>query len=112
MASRPEPARELGHIAVANCTAHDGLGEAVNLEEQDAGDRFAQRRISVLARLASDHIAVVEVVIVDSEQTHHDRICERDHEGHDQSNPVRGHIHALDQIDDDPDQGGIDHEAG
>ena len=65
--ARAQPAREVGGAAVGERPLQDVVGEAVDLEEEDARD-VALDHLLAAARLAPDDVAVPGVVLVDREQ--------------------------------------------
>ena len=76
------PARQVGRVAVADGAPEHVVREPVDLEEVDAGD-LARSQPSA-ARLATDGVAVPEVLVVDREEGGEDRVhrCQADRDDH------------------------------
>lgn len=94
-----DPARERGEVPVAERPADDVMRESVDLEEVDAWN-VRVKPAGVTSRHSLQHVAVVEVIVVDREQRGRERVhqrhADRDGDACAQIADVHGRLEARD----------------
>ncbi len=85
MAAVVDPSGHRGRVPVPDRPHQHGMGEAVDLEEVQGRNVGLDR--TVLPRLPADHVAVVEVVVVDREQRGPERADDREANRDDDARP-------------------------